>query len=125
MFGNTLPNASFVQALADKANLAIGQIAQAAMHEFGRGSRSGGREIAFFDQRRFQPAQGAIQRNRRTGRPAANNRHVKGRIFKSRKNALHEMSQLSVGNRRAGPSFSRLPIDGCRHNGKKYRLIAI
>ena len=64
------------QVLVDEEVLLLLQVAQAAVHELGGPRRGAGGEIASLDQRRAQPAGGAVQRHPGTGDAAADDDHV-------------------------------------------------
>ena len=68
------------QGLVDEADLALLQVAQAAVHQL-RGLRGGaGGEVVPFDQGGAQPTGGSVQGHARAGDPAADHEHVVGRV---------------------------------------------
>ena len=66
--------------LANQADVALLQVAQAAVHELGGAAAGAAGEVAALDQPDRQPAQRRVARHPGTGDPAADDQHVEGLV---------------------------------------------
>ena len=91
MFGHSRPMTAFAQTFAYQPHLAIGQIAQAAMHQFGRTGRGRTAKITLINDGDAKPTQRCVKGDGRTGCAAANNGKVESVGAESVEIALHNV----------------------------------
>jgi hypothetical protein len=87
--GISQEQAAFVQGLADEMKLAVLEVAQAAVDEFGGNAGSTGGEIPLVDQADAEAAKGGVQGDTGSGDAAAEDKQVEGAVREGVEVPLH------------------------------------